>query len=162
MLPAASARPRSLLIDTNLLLVLIVGSHDRNQVERFKRTRAYTADDYDLLTRFVAGFGELAVTPNVLTEVSNLVGQLSEPLRGRVLASLAMLAIQVPERYFPSSDMVREPDFLRFGLTDVSVLLTARGQVAVLTDDLPLYLKLSALDLYVVNFNHLRTGASDV
>jgi hypothetical protein len=162
MLPAASARPRSLLIDTNLLLVLIVGSHDRNQIERFKRTRAYTADDYDLLTRFVASFGELAVTPNVLTEVSDFVGQLSEPLRGRVLSSLALLAVQVPERYFPSSDVVREPDFLRFGLTDVSVLLTAREQVAVLTDDLPLYLKLSALDLYVVNFNHLRTGASDV
>jgi hypothetical protein len=79
-----------------------------------------------------------------------------------VLSSLALLAVQVPERYFPSSDVVREPDFLRFGLTDVSVLLTAREQVAVLTDDLPLYLKLSALDLYVVNFNHLRTGASDV
>ena len=162
MLPAAPTRPHRLLIDTNLLLVLIVGSHDRDQVERFKRTRAYTADDYDLLTRFIGSFGELAVTPNVLTEVSNLVGQLSEPLRGRVLSSLAMLAVQVPERYFPSSDVVRHSDFLRFGLTDVSVLLTAREKVAVLTDDLPLYLKLSAMDAYVVNFNHLRTGAVDV
>jgi hypothetical protein len=158
---APATRPRILLIDTNLLLVLVVGSHDRDQIERFKRTRAYSADDYDLLIRFVAGFGELVVTPNVLTEVSNLAGQLSEPLRGRVLASLAMLAVQVPERYFPSSDVVREPDFLRLGLTDVSVLLTAREKVAVLTDDLPLYLKLSAQDAYVVNFNHLRTGAVD-
>jgi hypothetical protein len=140
----------------------VVGAHDRSQIERFKRTRAYTADDYDLLIHFVAGFDGLVVTPNVLTEVSNLVGQLSEPLRGRVLASLAMLAIQVPERYFPSSDVVQEHDFHRFGLTDVSVLLAAREKVAVLTDDLPLYLKLAALDAYVVNFNHLRTGAVDV
>jgi hypothetical protein len=156
-----SARPRILLIDTNLLLVLIVGSHDRLQIERFKRTRAYTADDYDLLTAFVGGFGELIVTPNVMTEVSNLAGQLAEPLRSRVLSSLAMLAVQVRERYFPSGEAAREPEFSRFGLTDVSVLLTARERVAVLTDDLPLYLRLSALDLYVVNFNHLRTGALD-
>jgi hypothetical protein len=159
---AVSARPRILLIDTNLLLVLVVGSYDRNHIERFKRTRAYTADDYDLLTQFVGGFGELVVTPNVLTEVSNLAGQLAEPLRGRVLSSLALLAVQVSERYFPSSDVVREPDFLRFGLTDVSIVFTARDKVAVLTDDLPLYLKLSAMDAYVVNFNHLRTGAVDV
>jgi hypothetical protein len=161
MLPAVSTRPRRLLIDTNLLLVLIVGAHDRSQIERFKRTRAYTADDYDLLTRFIGAFGELAVTPNVLTEVSNLAGQLAEPLRGRVLSSLALLTVQVSERYFPSSDVVREPDFLRFGLTDVSIVFTAREKVAVLTDDLALYLKLSAEDVYVVNFNHLRTGAMD-
>ena len=158
---AAPSRPRTLLIDTNLLLVLIVGAHDRGQIERFKRTRAYTADDFDLLSSYVSGFAELVVTPNVLTEVSNLAGQLSEPLRGRVLTALGLLAMQVPERYFPSGEAAREPEFSRLGLADVSVLLTAREDVAVLTDDLPLYLRLSAQDRYVVNFNHLRTGAVD-
>jgi hypothetical protein len=161
-MPSAAARPRILLIDTNLLLVLVVGAYDRHQIERFKRTRAYTADDFDLLTRFIAGFGELVVTPNVLTEVSNLAGQLSKPLRSRVLSTLALFAVQVPERYFPSSDVVRGPDFTRLGLADVSILLTAREPVAVLTDDLPLYLRLSAQDTWVVNFNHLRTGATEV
>jgi len=156
----ASARPRVLLIDTNLLLVLVVGSHDCDQVERFRRTRAYTAGDFDLRAQFVSGF-DLVVTPNVLTEVSNLAGQLAEPLRSRVLSSIGRLAMEIRERYFPSSEAAREPEFSRFGLTDVSVLLTAREKVAVLTDDLPLYLRLSALDLYVVNFNHLRTGAID-
>jgi hypothetical protein len=155
-------RPRILLIDTNLLLVLVVGAYDRGQIERFKRTRAYTADDYDLLLRFIGGFGELVVTPNVLTEVSNLAGQLAEPLRSRVLAALSLLAVQVQERYFPSRDAAREPDFTRLGLADVSILLTAREPVAVLTDDLPLYLRLAAQDTYVVNFNHLRTGALDL
>jgi len=156
-----SARPRAVLIDTNLLLVLVLGSHDRDQVERFRRTRTYTAEDFDLLAQFVGGFREMVVTPNVLTEVSNLAGQLAEPLRSRVLLSLGLLATRVRERYFPSSEAAQEPEFSRFGLADVSVLLTAREKVAVLTDDLPLYLRLSALDLYVVNFNHLRTGAMD-
>ena len=160
-MPPAPSRPTLLLIDTNLLLVLIVGAYDRGQMERFKRTRAYTSDDFDLLTRFVACFGELVVTPNVLTEVSNLAGQLSEPVRSGVLASIGLLAMQVAERYFPSGDAAREPEFTRLGLADVSVLLAARENVAVVTDDLPLYLRLSALDLHVVNFNHLRTGAVD-
>lgn len=162
MASASAVRPRILLIDTNLLLVLVVGAYDRDQIERFKRTRAYTADDYELLLRFIGGFGELVVTPNVLTEVSNLAGQLAEPLRGHVLSALALLAMQVPERYFPSRVAARETDFTRLGLTDVSILLTAREPIAVLTDDLPLYLKLSAQDTWVVNFNHLRTGAVDL
>ena len=148
-----------MLIDTNLLLVLVVGTYDRGLVERFKRTRAYTADDYDLLASFVAGYAELVVTPNVLTEVSDLAGQLREPARRQVLAALGLLAMKYSERYFPSRDAARVPEFTRLGLADVTVILAAREDVAVLTDDLPLYLRLSALALRAVNFNHLRTGA---
>jgi hypothetical protein len=155
------SRPRVLLIDTNLFLVLVVGAHDPAHIERFKRTRAYTAGDYDLLTAFVSGFSQLVVTPNILTEVSNLAGQLSEPLRSEVFASLALLAGQAAERYFPSREAVRESDFIRLGLADVSVLLTAREHVAVLTDDLPLYLKLLEQRMFVVNFNHLRSEMSE-
>ncbi|HSU14925.1 PIN domain-containing protein [Longimicrobium sp.] len=155
------ARPRVLLIDTNLFLVLVVGSHDPAHIERFKRTRAYTADDYVLLTTFISGFSRLLVTPNILTEVSNLAGQLAEPLRGEVFASLALLAAQAGERYFPSREAVLESGFTRLGLTDITVLLAAREHVAVLTDDLPLYLKLLENRVFVVNFNHLRDEIRD-
>lgn len=151
-------RPSTLLIDTNLLLVLLVGAQDRRQVPRFKRTSAYTAEDYDLLAAFVGAFRETVVTPNVLTEVSNLAGQLSEPLRSRVFAGLAAFATLTAERYVPSRSAVEELDFLRLGLADVSVLLAAQENVAVLTDDLALYLKLLALDIHAVNFNHVRTA----
>lgn len=97
----APGRPSTLLIDTNLLLVLLVGAQDREQIARFKRTSAYSREDYDLLARFVADFRQIAGMPNVLTEVSNLAGQLAEPLRTRVLEGLAAFASQAVERYVP-------------------------------------------------------------
>lgn len=149
-------RPSTLLIDTNLLLVLLVGSQNRQQVARFKRTSAYTAGDYDLLATYVGGFAEMVVTPNVLTEVSNLLGQLREPFRSRTLGGLAQLAQNNEERYVPSRRIVEEVDFRRLGLTDISILMAAGNDVTILTDDLELYLKLAGLGLHVVNFHHLR------
>jgi rRNA-processing protein FCF1 len=152
----APALPSTLLIDTNLLLVLLVGDQDRLQVPRFKRTSRFTPEDYDLLAEFVAAFREVVITPNVLTEVSNLAGQLREPLRTQVFDRLGDFASQAGERYVPSREVVEEHDFARFGLTDLSVVLAARERFAVLTDDLGLYLRLMEDDVHVVNFNHLR------
>jgi len=156
----APGRPSTLLINTNLLLVLLVGAQDREQIARFKRTKKYSLEDYDTLANYVAGFRRVVVTPNVLTEVSNLAGQLAEPLRSRVLAQLGVFAAsQATERYIPSSEAVKERDFLRFGLADASVALAANdpeGKVAVLTDDVALYEKLLGENVLAVNFYHLR------
>ena len=158
----APGRPSTLLIDTNLLLVLLVGAQDRGQIARFKRTSKYSLADYDLLANYVAGFHEVVVTPNVLTETSNLAGQLAEPLRSRVLGQLGVFAAtKAVERYIPSSEAVKERDFLRLGLADASVALAAndgKRKFAVLTDDLALYAKLLAEDVYAVNFYHLRSS----
>ena len=95
----------------------------------------------------------------MLTEVSDLAGQLREPARTQVLAALGLIAMRYSERYFPSREAVRVPEFTHLGLADVTVLLAAREDVAVLTDDLPLYLRLASLQLQAVNFNHIRRGA---
>lgn len=150
-----------LLVDTNLLLLLIVGSADRDQIGRFKRTRMYTAEDFDLLAGYIDQFDGLLVTPNVLTEVSNLAGQGTDPFRSRLFATIGLLAAQVTEEYVPSVTVTGEPEFIRLGLTDISILLATGERAAVLTDDLPLYLKLARSGVSTVNFNHLRTGAWD-
>jgi hypothetical protein len=149
-----------LLVDTNLLLLLVVGAFAPGQIERFKRTRAYSVDDYVLLTGFVRGFDQMLATPNILTEVSNLAGQLAEPARSGALRALGTLALKIEEQYLASRTLVAEADFLRFGLTDVAILIAARGRVAVITDDLPLYVRLASLGLDVTNFHHLRVEAA--
>jgi hypothetical protein len=45
-----NARSRGILIDTNLFVLLIVGSGNRQRISQFKRTRRYTPEDWDLLT----------------------------------------------------------------------------------------------------------------
>jgi hypothetical protein len=156
----ASPRGRTLLIDTNLLLLLVVGAFAPEQIERFKRTRAYSIDDYVLLSGFAGGFAQLLATPNIRTEVSNLAGQLAEPARSGALAALGSLVLNVEEQYLASQGLVAEKDFLRFGLTDVGILTAARERVAVITDDLPLYARLASMGAEVTNFHHIRVAAA--
>ena len=70
-----------LLVDTNLLLLHLIGRTNKNRILKFKRTQAYTIEDFELLERFIAEFKILITTPHVLTEVSNL-GDLSRPGTG--------------------------------------------------------------------------------
>lgn len=149
----------ALLIDTNLLLLLLIGAMDPAHVERFRRTKKYTREDYALLAAFVSRYERLVTTPNVLTEVSNLAGQLSEPLRERAFLSLGVLISQYDERFHPSRELVLEEIFPKLGLADTSVQAAVDNSVTVLTDDLPLYLRLSAAGIEAINFNHLRSGS---
>ena len=62
---------KGLLIDTNLLLLYFIGNYDPNRIPGFKRTMAFTVDEFWLLIGFLGVFDKLVTTPNVLTEVSN-------------------------------------------------------------------------------------------
>lgn len=157
-MPSAPARG-AVLIDANLLLLLVVGGADRNEVERFKRTSRYTGADFDLLRDVVSRFDRLVVTPHVLTEVSNLSGQLHERMRARVREQIARLVPTCDERVAKAEDLVREPLFARLGITDVAIVRAAREPLTVLTDDLPLYVALTQADAEAMSFTHLRAGA---
>jgi|SRR5215213_2178505 len=159
MIASATDPLNPLFIDTNLLLLLVIGLLDPGQIEKFKRTRAYTREDYSLLSEFVSGYDGLLATPNILTEVSNLTGYLSEPLRSRGFATLAALVAELVEVHFPSIEVVHHPYYTVLGLADISVLLASRGRATVLTDDFDLYARLSAEGVSVINFNHVRSGA---
>ena len=69
-------RNNGLLIDTNLLLLLVVGIYDRRRITSFKRTAAYTPGDFQKIGWLSKQFSQLWATPNILTEVDNLGRQL--------------------------------------------------------------------------------------
>ena len=63
-----------LLIDTNLLLVMIIGGIDEGRyIEKSKRLGAFCVEDYDLLWKIVRDHTEVLITPYIATEVSNLI-----------------------------------------------------------------------------------------
>lgn len=57
------AVPVGLLIDTNLLLLLVVGTIDPGYVRRHKRTQRFTTRDYDELVALADLFDVLVTTP---------------------------------------------------------------------------------------------------
>lgn len=156
----AERRRRTLVIDTNLLLLLLVGLVARDQIEKFKRTRHYTASDYDLLARLVSAHSEILVTPNVLTEVDNLITHAPGKLEFRCRQALASLLSKWREEYRSSEQLAASGPFLRLGLADASIQDLAKHADTVLTDDLPLYVAVSKSGHQgVINFTHVRAAA---
>ena len=152
----ARFRSSGLLIDINLLLLLCVGSVDPGMIAKHKRIHAHTLSDFELLNNFVDRFKPLVTTPNILTEVFNLVvyGE-KEPRRGKLVDAIRALMPQFHEDYRRSSEVAGNPAFLRFGLTDACIGIVAADRHFVLTDDLKLASHLASIGVNCVNFNHL-------
>lgn len=144
------------LIDTNLLVLLVVGGVSREYIARHKRLAEFIADDYDVLVQVLSNFTSLLVTPNTLTETSNLAAHISEPAKGQVLAALHELITRATESYVPSQEASSRKEFIRLGLTDASILQLCINQVTLLTTDLDLWMAAMRGGVTAINFNHFR------
>jgi hypothetical protein len=147
---------RQVALDSNLLVLLVVGSLAPSQIAGHKRLRAYDVEDFELLCRHLDG-AELVTTPNAMTEASNLIVYgVSEPLRSNLLFALKSVADIVNERYLASGQVMTSDPYRRLGLTDAAWLALSEPRLELLTDDLPLYLAASHAGMNARNFNHLR------
>jgi hypothetical protein len=131
---------RKIIIDTNILLLIVVGKYDPSLISRFKRTSRYNAGDYALVTDRLVGQpnSALLTTPHVLTEVSNLLGQLYEPARTDCRRILGVLIGGMAERTLPSRDLVPQPSFVTLGIADAVIEQLADSNTTVVTDDFEL------------------------
>lgn len=151
-------RSQGVLVDTNLLLLYCIGKYRRELVAQFKRTasRGFTADDFDLLAALLSNFQRIIATPNILTEVSNLLGQLGEPVKTACLNVFAQEIAIIEEQYIPGDTAAQTEVYCRLGLTDAGILSVAQGSCLVLTEDFDLDYSLRATGVDVLNLNHLR------
>jgi hypothetical protein len=145
-----------LVVDTNLLVLFVVGMTNRNLVAKHKRLRAFSLDDFDMLCRIIASSRQVLVTPNTLTETSNLLGHIDEPGRSRVFETFRAVIRSTTEEYVESRTACGAKEFLRIGLADSGLLEVAGKSRILLTADLDLYLCALSRGLTVQNFNHLR------
>ena len=148
---------KGLLIDTNLLVLLIVGTINPTQISSHKRTTSYSADDYSLLLAFANRFKLLVTTPNILTEASNLLEGYS--YRGNyALVTLERFTQGTKEIICESlSTMHGYPkSYLKYGLSDAVIHRVASEKYLILTDDLNFCAYLQGNGLLSINFNNLR------
>ena len=144
-------------VDANLLVLLVAGLTERGLIGKHRRLRTYSVEDYDLLAELLGRAGQVFVTPNTLTEASNLLAQHGEPERSRLLATLRSLIEASPETVIGSREASGHPAFLRLGLTDAALLQAVSPEVPLVTVDLDLYVAaLAQGDERAINFNHLR------
>ena len=149
--------PVGLFIDANLLVLLVVGSAGRDLIAKHRRLKAYTTEDYDTLIDRLGRVDQVYVTPNTLTETSNLLAQHADPERTRFFDKLRILIQESEEIVVASAQASSNSAFGRLGLTDAALLEIVTAEAPLLTVDLDLYLAaLAKGEDVAVNFTHLR------
>lgn len=147
----------SILLDANLLVLLIAGTASRDYIGRHRRLRGYDFTDFDLLLSLISPATRIVVTPNTLTETSNLVRQIPDPARAHIAEVFRLLvAGKFEERYIASAQAAGQAEFPRLWLTDCALLDELSRSHVLLTADLDLYLAALKKGYEAVNFNHLR------
>jgi len=145
-----------ILLDTNILLLYFVGTFDKNEILKFKRTKTFAIEDYFTLIAFLSHFEKVITTPNIITEVSNLSSQIGEHFRTDYFKQFACGIMLLNEFYLPSHDIARMEEFKRFGITDTGILCLAKTNYLVLTDDFKLSQYMQTKGIDALNFNHIR------
>lgn len=153
--------PQIIVLDANLLLLLAVGLTKRTYISLHKRLQAYDETDFDILSGLIGRASGLALTPNVLTETSNLARYIKDPIRSEISAVLVRIILNSNEHLIPSSTATARPEYHRLGLTDSVLLETASLGGTLLTADHDLYQAALTARLKAKNFNHIRDLRSD-
>ena len=149
-------RPKGLYIDSSLLVLLVVGSVGRDLIAKHRRLRVFSKEDYQCLIDLIDQ-AQVFVTPNTLTETSNLIAQHGEPERGRFFDKFRVLIEKTKEVMVASTEASHIHEFRRLGLTDAALLVVVTAETPLITVDLELYLSVLAKDPKAAkNFWHLR------
>ena len=154
-------RGKSVLLDSNLLLVFLTGAVGAHLFARFKRVNEYTVQDFELLVQLLRSFRVLITTPHILTEVSNLANSLTGTYRRDWFTNFAVLVAseqegaRVMESWTPARQLADSPEFVEFGITDSAVVAFA-SDALVITDDYRLSGALRNRGFDVLNFKDLQ------
>jgi hypothetical protein len=145
-----------ILVDTNLLILFIVGTASSEYINKHKRLTQFTVQDYDALFKIISAATAVLVTPNTLTETSNLIAYIAEPAKSHIFEVFRTVIANSEETYVPSRKASERDEFVRLGLTDASLVDTSTDEITVLTTDLDLYLAVMNKGASAINFNHVR------
>jgi hypothetical protein len=149
-------RNSDLLIDTNLLIVFLVGSTDEKIIDKVKPTRAYSREDYQFLLKLIKHF-RVVTTPHILTEASNSCEKTEKHHKEKIMQQFSQTVINLIEIPIPSKEAVKTPVFRKLGLSDSIIFELGKKGLVVLTDDLELHSYLLGNNITAANINHFRS-----
>ncbi|MFP4052977.1 MAG: hypothetical protein ACLFV7_03835 [Phycisphaerae bacterium] len=129
--------PPFAVLDTNVLLLLLVGETDPKLIPRIARLSHYSIPAYRKLKRSLAMTRGLLVTPHVFSELSNLPFQdIKGPLRERFVAIMRLVLGRFEERSVEMETILKHPLLEKIGVTDVSLAEAGRRRdTVIVTDD---------------------------
>jgi len=145
-----------IVVDTNLLLLLLIGATDKNYIETFKRTSMFTKNDFIFLFEILKRYDNIITTPNILTEVDNFTKNIKIPnYRNKAIYYFSkwLSCGFIEEEFIETKILCNDNCFMYFGLADASIAKISREKIGVITKDKRLYDELIYHNIPAINFN---------
>lgn len=147
---------QSLVMDTNLLLLLIIGHIDEGRhLHKSKRLSAYDRKDLEKLHRVMAEFENIIISPYLAAEVSNLI-DLTDTLRQRAFEVARIFFSRFEQVSVSVCQDAQHSAFIRYGITDASLAVLAKDYMIITNDNrlLPILFAVNAKN--VLPFANVR------
>jgi len=151
----------SVILDTNLIVLFVVGLTRTDIIEVHDNLSDYTITDYVNLSNLLNAFSDIILLPHVLAEVSSLSRQIKNPYRTMIQNNFRKFVELNGELSLPSIDAVRRNEFLRLGITDSAILnaldvLNTQSDCVLFTVDGDLAIEAEMLGHHVLTLEALR------
>lgn len=155
----AAVQKHGIILDTNILILYIVGLTSPDKISQNKKTSRY---DYRHLD-FIKGLVSICkgrkpiITPHLLPEVDHMLSlssnKASSTSKSRYLEAAIHVIKGANEINVPAKCIMNNQAFIRFGATDISIMELAKNGYAVLTDDLILSDCLKRMKISAMTFD---------
>ena len=150
-----------LVLDANLILLYVCARRPIPVLLNHPKLRQdFERADLDTILRITSNYREIWVTPQVLAEASNLLGNKDRGKAARALLLKDQLQIWGEHWTRSKAAFERQLDqmfFAQYGVADWSVYRCCKEMNAdCLTMDGELFMRLQSLNVNAMNFNHER------
>ena len=123
------------LIDTNSLIILLVGLIDPKLINSHKRTSIYEEQDFYDLVSVIERIESLIVLPNVWTEVDNLLNNFNKGHKEKYIHHVIETIKSTTEIYLETKTATKSNGFYDLGITDSLLLEHSKECELLITSD---------------------------
>jgi rRNA-processing protein FCF1 len=126
---------RDVIIDTNILILFLAGQINENRIKNYTRNSLYTKEDYYLLLNILSNYDRIITSPNILTEVDNILNRLTGEDKYRYLILIKAIYKQTIEKYIRTETVSQNWYFDTLGITDSAILMMAKESELLISGD---------------------------
>ena len=124
-----------IIIDSNSLIVLILGLINPSLINKHSKTSIYDEEDFRTLVEVIKDIKRIIVLPNIWTEVDNLLNKFTGGYKDLYVQKIIQTIKETSEIYLESQTVENNYSFYDLGLTDTLILEYAKNCEMLITSD---------------------------
>jgi predicted nucleic acid-binding protein len=126
---------RDVIIDTNIFILFLAGQINENRIKNYTRNSLYTKEDYYLLLNILSNYDRIITSPNILTEVDNILNRITGEDKYKYLILIKTIYKQTIEKYIKTEVVIQNWFFNTLGITDSAILMMAKESELLISGD---------------------------